>query len=147
MAVYTVTALIMWFRDWQNVSKLEGSCVLDPSLRYQRKMIRTLSVFISVFFCSGFASAIMILSSKLMLHSDSEAVVESYATIPAVISCSQNFYVYNVTSKDFRKAFKKNFNTLWKWKNTKFSRTNPLFQITMSGRKSAVNVITMNTNS
>lgn len=45
--------------DCQSVQKSEGACVLDPSLRYQRKMMKTLSVIMSVFFCSGWVVLIV----------------------------------------------------------------------------------------
>ncbi|RCN43203.1 hypothetical protein ANCCAN_10778 [Ancylostoma caninum] len=146
MTVYAATTSIMWFRDWQNVRKSDGACVLDPSLRYQRKMMKTLSVLMSVFFCSGFASALIILSPNLIssLDAHASAYAQSYASIPALISCAQNFYVYNAMSKDFHKAFKKNLIALRKWKNAKLSQSNSLFQVTKSARRTSVKTATVN---
>ncbi|EPB72658.1 hypothetical protein ANCCEY_08252 [Ancylostoma ceylanicum] len=145
ISVYAITTSIMWFRDWQNVRKSEGACVLDPSLRYQRKMMKTLSVLMSVFFCSGFASALITLSPNLISSLDDQAAAyaQSYASIPALISCAQNFYVYNAMSKDFHKAFKKNLIALRKWKNAKLSGTNSLFQVTMSAQRISAKTVTI----
>ncbi|VDL71996.1 unnamed protein product [Nippostrongylus brasiliensis] len=53
LAIYALVMFEMWLRDLKNVRKSEGVCKLDPSMRYQRKMIRTVSVMTTAFLCTG----------------------------------------------------------------------------------------------
>uniref|UniRef100_A0A1I7XI25 G_PROTEIN_RECEP_F1_2 domain-containing protein n=1 Tax=Heterorhabditis bacteriophora TaxID=37862 RepID=A0A1I7XI25_HETBA len=36
--------------DYENLKKTDGSCIMDPSMRYQRKLIKSLSALMTVFF-------------------------------------------------------------------------------------------------
>ncbi|KAK6030889.1 hypothetical protein OSTOST_02964 [Ostertagia ostertagi] len=109
------------------MQKTEGVCKVDPSLRYQRKMIRTLSVLMTAFLCTGFASSLLFLASEMVpfLDADKAPYVRTIAAKLGLISCAQNFYVYNTMSKDFQKAFKKIFASMKKWKKAKLHVVKP----------------------
>ncbi|GMR48996.1 hypothetical protein PMAYCL1PPCAC_19191, partial [Pristionchus mayeri] len=79
----------------------------SASSQYQRRIVRSMLVFMGVFSFSWFLSNGAIHISFLIHDMDQTTVytVYAYSLLPSLVCFSQSYYVHFAMSKDYRKAF------------------------------------------